>query len=87
VRREVREETSIEPTTLQRAHSEPVNAPGNVRIHVFFGFVPPNTPVILNDEHSEYEWVAPEEAMCRLPVAEQRKVLRDIVARFLGHRP
>jgi len=83
-RREVHEETSIEPVAFQRMQAEPVRGPGNVAIHVFVSFVAPDVVVALNEEHSEYEWVDPEEAVRRLPVVQQRKALRQIMSRFLS---
>lgn len=85
--RELREETAIDPIELYRAEIEPVPSPMGVPIHVFVGFTTADATVILDREHSCCEWLPPEEAIRRLPLIEQRRVLQRIVAGFVTRPP
>jgi 8-oxo-dGTP pyrophosphatase MutT (NUDIX family) len=85
--REIGEETAIEPIAFYRALTEPVGSAVDVPIHVFVGFVDAATEVVLNREHSRCEWLAPAAALRRLPLAEQKRVMNQIVADFIDRPP
>jgi len=54
---------------------------------VFAAEVPLGAPVTLSDEHTDYEWVTPEEALRRFPWPGQRESLAIIRDQFILHEP
>lgn len=54
---------------------------------VFVGFVDPNAPVILNNEHSDFRWCAFATALEMVTFAGQRHVLRHVEAEFVQKDP
>lgn len=85
--REIREETSLEPLSFYREQIDAVWSQVNIPIYVFVAFVAADSAVRLNYEHTEYEWLTPEEAIGRLPLKEQREALERITRNFLGQQP
>nr|QCL09481.1 putative tiorf74 protein [Rhizobium rhizogenes] len=43
--------------------------------------------VVINDEHSEFQWVSFEAALGMVPFAGQRHVLKHIEAEFVKREP
>lgn len=54
---------------------------------VFVGFAPPTEAVRLNAEHSEFRWVAFDQAVRTVPFAGQRNVLRHVQREFIEQEP
>ncbi|NTF59440.1 NUDIX domain-containing protein [Agrobacterium rhizogenes] len=54
---------------------------------VFVGFVDGSADVVINDEHSEFQWVSFEAALGMVPFAGQRHVLKHIEAEFVKREP
>jgi dihydroneopterin triphosphate diphosphatase len=52
---------------------------------VFAAEVPADRPVRLSDEHTAFEWVAPDEALRRYPWPGQRESLAIIRDQFILH--
>lgn len=85
--REIREETCLEPLAFYREQVDAVWSQVDIPIYVFVAFVASDSAVTLNYEHTEYEWLTPQEAIGRLPLVEQREALERIHVSFLTQRP
>ncbi|CAI2337800.1 NUDIX domain-containing protein [Vibrio parahaemolyticus] len=73
--RELKEETQIDDVELHKADflEQFYEAKENriLVIPCFVLFCPPNQPVVLNEEHTEYRWCSLEEAKQLTPFANQ----------------
>lgn len=86
--REVREETRLNLHAFFREQREPVLlGEFGLLIYVFVGFTDPSAQVVLNEEHSAFAWLHPEEAATRLPLPSQRAALRRICEHFIAQQP
>lgn len=54
---------------------------------VFVGFVDADAAVVINYEHSEFQWVPFDAALGMVPFAGQRNVLRHVEAEFVLREP
>lgn len=54
---------------------------------VFVGFVDADAAVVVNHEHSEFQWVSFNVALGMVPFAGQRHVLRHVEAEFVLREP
>jgi len=54
---------------------------------VFVGFVSDNQTFVLNDEHTDFQWVTIEEAQNIVPFAGQRRVYEHIKHEFVDRPP
>jgi dATP pyrophosphohydrolase len=89
--REIQEETGLIPETLYSADIceqfyEPDLDAVNV-VPVFVAIVDETQEVLLNDEHSAFEWLSMDEAIKRVPFAGQRHVLRHVEQEFILTAP
>ncbi|MCZ7451004.1 NUDIX domain-containing protein [Agrobacterium rhizogenes] len=89
--REVKEETSL---VCDRLYSADIceqfyeaDRDAISILPVFVGFVNGETPVVLNEEHSEFCWLPFETAINLVPFAGQRHVLRHVKAEFAEKQP
>ncbi|ARM92526.1 NUDIX hydrolase domain-containing protein (plasmid) [Rhizobium sp. CIAT894] len=89
--REVREETGLICDFLYSADicEQFYEADRNAisMLPVFVGVVNAEQAVVLNDEHSEFQWVSFAEAVEMVPFAGQRHVLRHVEAEFVHREP
>ncbi|MDH6297778.1 NUDIX hydrolase [Agrobacterium fabrum] len=89
--REVREETGLTCDSLYSAdiceQFYEADRDAISMLPVFVGFVNGETPVVLNEEHSEFCWVPFETAINLVPFAGQRHVLRHVKAEFAEKQP
>ena len=89
--REVREETGLVPSRLYSGdiceqYYNPIT--DDIRIApVFVGFVPQSQAVILNHEHTDFQWVTIDEACAILPFAGQRRVFQHVEREFVERTP
>lgn len=89
--REVREETGL---TCGRLYSADIceqfyeaDRDAISMLPVFVGFVDADATVVINHEHSEFQWVSFEAALGLVPFAGQRHVLRHVEAEFVRREP
>lgn len=89
--RETKEETGL---TLQRLYSADIceqfyeaDRDAISLLPVFVGFAEPTATVLLNAEHSEFRWVAFDQAVGMVPFAGQRNVLRHAQREFIDRKP
>lgn len=91
VYREIREETGIIELELYSANQfDQIFSPKENYIYiapVFVGFVEEEQPVILNDEHSEYQWFPFEEAKEVISLPGNEEVLQSIENNFVKKKP
>ncbi|PSU36465.1 NUDIX hydrolase [Photobacterium lutimaris] len=89
--REFFEETQIAVSELYNAQFLEQFFEANVNvlqiIPVFAVLCPPNQPVILNKEHSDYRWVGLDEAKTLVPFPGQRHVYDHVWAHFVENAP
>lgn len=89
--REIREETGITELQLYSANQfDKIFSPKENYIYiapVFVGFVQEEQPVILNDEHSEYQWFPFEEAKGVISLPGNEEVLQSIENNFVKKKP
>jgi dihydroneopterin triphosphate diphosphatase len=89
--REIREETELVPDRLYSADiCEQFYDPGRECINVFpvfVAFIDSEQEVVLNHEHSEFEWVSVDEAVTRVPFPGQRALLRHVEREFIQREP
>ena len=89
--REFYEETQISVSELYNAQFLEQFFEANVNvlqiIPVFAVLCPPNQPVTLNEEHTEYRWVGLEEAKSLVPYPGQRQVYDHVWANFVDSSP
>jgi dATP pyrophosphohydrolase len=86
--REVREETHIDLSAFFWGQREQVLLRKfGLSMYVFVRFTDPSAQVVLNEEHSAYAWLPPEEAAIRLPLPSQRAALRRIYEHFIVQPP
>lgn len=85
--REFKEETDIDVSELYNAQylEKFYEANANVieLIPVFAVLCPPNQPVTLNDEHTDYKWCTLEEAIDLSPFPNQHEAFRHVWAYFV----
>jgi dATP pyrophosphohydrolase len=88
--REVEEETGLRPLALYSAdiceQFYEADRDAISLLPVFVAVVPPEGPVTLNHEHSEFRWLDWDDAAALVPFAGQRNVLRHVEREF-GARP
>lgn len=89
--REVKEETGLECRDLYSADicEQFYDADRNAisLLPVFVAFVNAGDFVVLNHEHSEFQWVSFDEALAMVTFSGQRAVLRHIQAEFVDRMP
>ena len=89
--REIREETGITELELYSSNQfDQIFSPHENYIYiapVFVGFVQNNQPVILNDEHSEYQWIPFEKAKEVVSLPGNEEVLQSIENNFVKKKP
>ena len=80
--REVREETSLEVQRLYNVIVQPfyLHKLATVELAVVFAaFVRRADPVMLGEEHMQYEWLTPDAALDRFVWPRERQALRDVL--------
>ena len=85
--REVREETGLDVKRLYNVCVQPfyLHRTHTVELAVVFAaFVDPAAEVLLSEEHSRFEWLAPDGALERFVWPRERAALRDILQLLLG---
>jgi dihydroneopterin triphosphate diphosphatase len=91
VLREMMEETGLVPDRLYSADTcEQFYDPDRECINifpVFVAFIDREQEVVLNHEHSAFEWVSIDEAVMRVPFSGQREVLRHVESEFVARPP
>lgn len=91
VYREIREETGITEFELYSANQfDQIFSPKENYIYiapVFVGFVQEKQAVILNDEHSEYQWFPFEKAKKVVSLPGNKEVLQSIENNFVKRKP
>ena len=91
VYREIREETGITELELYSSNQfDQIFSPQENYIYiapVFVGFVKGEHPVILNDEHSEYQWFPFEKAKEVVSLPGNEVVLQSIENNFVQRKP
>ena len=79
-RRETFEETGLMIIDLKKGLTISVRVPEAIQKLTYFLGEARETRVILNDEHSEYKWITPEEALdynFGIPREQVREILED----------
>ncbi|MFP4104625.1 MAG: NUDIX hydrolase [Phycisphaerae bacterium] len=89
--REVGEETGLTPTRLYSANQlqsfyDP-HRDGITTLVVLVAFVPPGSGVVLSEEHDEFRWVCPGEAVKMFTFREQGESLMRIEDDFVRRQP
>lgn len=89
--REFFEETQIVVRELYNGeYLEQFYEPGKNRIEiipVFVAFCPPEQPVVLNSEHTEFRWCSLEEAKSLVPFPNQKALYEHIWRHFVLEKP
>jgi dATP pyrophosphohydrolase len=88
--RELREETQLAPLSVYRESTRVVpSQPAEVRLHIYVSFVAEACSVVINQEHTAFQWCSLERALQLLPLAarEERKALARVPCRFLDSTP
>ncbi|MCQ1060954.1 NUDIX hydrolase [Photobacterium sp. DNB23_23_1] len=89
--RECFEETQITVSELYNAQFLEQFFEANVNviqiIPVFVVLCPPNQPITLNEEHTEYRWVGLDEAKALVPFPGQRQVYDHVWTYFVDNAP
>ncbi len=89
--REFDEETKIPPHSLYNAQFMEQFYEASVEIieliPVFVVMCPPDQPVTLNEEHTEYRWCSLEEAKQLAPFPNQHAVYDHVWAWFVNRQP
>jgi 8-oxo-dGTP pyrophosphatase MutT (NUDIX family) len=85
VRREVLEETGFRLAgpleDLDWSYAFPGRDGRTWRVHAFAAELPGPSPPTLSDEHTEWAWLAPAEALRTLSLPDNRDALRRLLAR------
>ncbi len=85
--RELREETGLAPIAAYRESTRVVpSVSRHVRIHIYASFVSRDLPVVLNEEHTAFQWRSPEDALRLLRLPAQQDALKRVCARFVAPR-
>jgi len=91
VYREIAEETGITELALYSSNQfDQIFSPQENYIYiasVFVGFVHPEQSVVLNDEHSDYQWLPFEQAKELVSLPGNAEVLQSIEHNFVKKKP
>src|SRR5690554_6893855 len=89
--REIKEETGLIPSELYSADiQEQFYEIGRDSIWiapVFVGYILDEQEVKINEEHDDYKWVTPGEALQMLSFPGQRKIVKHIEEEFVKKKP
>lgn len=84
--RELREETGLRPDQLFSFGMEIPHADSTRALATFVAFVDVTTPVTLNYEHSDYQWLSGAEAVNQVP-GHSKLYLEHLSERFIVEFP
>ncbi len=86
--RELREETGLAPIAAYRESTRIVpSASRHIRIHIYASFVSYDVPVVLNEEHTAFQWRSPEDALRLLYLPAQQDALTRVRTLFMDSIP
>lgn len=83
--RELAEETTLVPALLLRDPGTPCRIPttrGPVWLHGFVALVSARANVVLNEEHFDWRWLPPRQALEAVPLSSQRTALERALQRL-----
>lgn len=84
IKREISEETGLEDSLIKRVintghHFRGENIPKNEHITINFWCQTDNDEISISDEHTEYKWVNPEEALETIQIPSLKEIIEDFI--------
>ena len=86
--RELREETQLVASAVYKESVRIVPSESfDVRLHMYASFVSRSSEVVLNREHTAFQWLSFDRAQSIFPLPAQREALHRIRAQFIDSPP